>query len=577
MRTLLLVLLLASSGIPAATAATGNGVIAFVRNGHVLTVDPATGTERDLTVGTGPLSWSPDGSQLLYSTYVQDSSISRQIPMVMTADGGSMRALVDDPSQNWSPECWLGPDLAALRTSPLGGGRSDDFYVVHSDGSGLRALTSHFTTTGRLANAQDVCSPAADLVFFIRGLDWYSASADGALLKLPLTAGSVSPSPDGSHLAWMGNDSLFVTGIDGTNATKIADAPTTSWQYLGPAQWSPDGSAIAFPSAVPLCCSDDEPSYYSSVHVVSASGAGERAVTSKPKEQVVPLAWSPDGTRILFRSGFEVAQQDVFVINVDGSCRTRLFSGFSLDFVQGVAWQPVPGKAADPPISCADVGIQGDEFAPPFGLEGAPYSVAVTNDGNLPAADVRVTFTDFTALVPGSLETPSGSCDATSCLVGTVGPGETVMVTANLTSTNEVFSSYVLAQFTAGVSSAGTNSDDTNDSMTRYTRAYGCPGIGTYGPDSFSGTAGNDSYCGLPGADRILGRKGNDRLDGGPGRDVIYGGPDRDRISGGGENDVIYARDGQRDEIDCGLGRDVAFVDRKDSVADCEKVHRGRR
>ncbi len=38
-------------------------------------------------------------------------------------------------------------------------------------------------------------------------------------------------------------------------------------------------------------------------------------------------------------------------------------------------------------------------------------------------------------------------------------------------------------------------------------------------------------------------------------------------------DDVIYARDGGNDEINCGAGNDVAIVDaNEDGVYDCEEV-----
>ena len=43
-------------------------------------------------------------------------------------------------------------------------------------------------------------------------------------------------------------------------------------------------------------------------------------------------------------------------------------------------------------------------------------------------------------------------------------------------------------------------------------------------------------------------------------------------ICGGGGNDVIFARDGKRDVIDGGPGRDTAYVDKGDVVRHVEKV-----
>lgn len=102
--------------------------------------------------------------------------------------------------------------------------------------------------------------------------------------------------------------------------------------------------------------------------------------------------------------------------------------------------------------------------------------------------------------------------------------------------------------------------------------------------DSLAGNAGNDSLLGGTGRDQLLGGLGDDRvqgqsgvdtLSGGGGSDRLTGGTGRDTISGGTGADVIDARDGQRDRISCGPGRDTVIADPRDRVArDCERVGR---
>ena len=157
---------------------------------------------------------------------------------------------------------------------------------------------------------------------------------------------------------------------------------------------------------------------------------------------------------------------------------------------------------------------------------------------------------------------------------------------------------------------------------------YGCPARGSKGPDQvlltaladlFGGGAGddriwglegNDRVCGEAGADRVsggagddslfgddcgtpTGRAGNDVLSGGAGNDRLSGGAGDDRLSGGDGSDVlvggsghnsygagagaddVHARNGRRETIDCGPGRDIARVDRGDRVRSCERVRRG--
>jgi Ca2+-binding RTX toxin-like protein len=110
---------------------------------------------------------------------------------------------------------------------------------------------------------------------------------------------------------------------------------------------------------------------------------------------------------------------------------------------------------------------------------------------------------------------------------------------------------------------------------------------GGFGADALFGQDGNDRLIGehasaerSPGVDpangdTLSGGAGNDHVIGGFGADRITGGAGLDRISGGDANDTIGARDGRRDKVRCGAGRDSVTADRRDSVSrDCERVRR---
>jgi len=89
----------------------------------------------------------------------------------------------------------------------------------------------------------------------------------------------------------------------------------------------------------------------------------------------------------------------------------------------------------------------------------------------------------------------------------------------------------------------------TNPSTKRYWHAYLqiIPCIrGTAGNNRLVGTRGNDKLCGLGGNDTLKGLGGNDRLKGGRGRDTFY------------------SRDGFRDVLLGGTGRDRARVNASD-------------
>jgi RTX calcium-binding nonapeptide repeat (4 copies) len=119
--------------------------------------------------------------------------------------------------------------------------------------------------------------------------------------------------------------------------------------------------------------------------------------------------------------------------------------------------------------------------------------------------------------------------------------------------------------------------------------AHGNRLIGTAGADVIGGLGGDDRIVGRRGSDMLDGGPGLDRIGGGPGADVILGGqggarlvggPGRDEFNavdgkpvGGRGRDVIRARDGHPDVINCGHGRDIAYVDRvEEGVFGCERI-----
>jgi Ca2+-binding RTX toxin-like protein len=125
-------------------------------------------------------------------------------------------------------------------------------------------------------------------------------------------------------------------------------------------------------------------------------------------------------------------------------------------------------------------------------------------------------------------------------------------------------------------------------------RTSACTILGTQKADVLVGTNKADTICALGGSDRIRGRGGDDtifggpgadRIDGGKGRDVIYaakgddrivGGRGHDLLRGGPGKDKLTSRDGIRDALWGGVGRDRARVDRVDHVRQVESVSRRR-
>ena len=95
------------------------------------------------------------------------------------------------------------------------------------------------------------------------------------------------------------------------------------------------------------------------------------------------------------------------------------------------------------------------------------------------------------------------------------------------------------------------------------------------GNDTITTQNGPDTVDGGPGDDRITAGFDNDTVTGGPGRDAIYADSTASycgiftcTLPFG--NDTVNARDGEPDQIDCGVGADRALTDATDTAANCE-------
>ena len=94
---------------------------------------------------------------------------------------------------------------------------------------------------------------------------------------------------------------------------------------------------------------------------------------------------------------------------------------------------------------------------------------------------------------------------------------------------------------------------------------------GGSGRDRLFGQDGRDKLVGGAGANQLFGGSGNDTILGGFLGDTIVGGLGRDMILAGSGNDMIFARDGARDVVRGGYGRDTATLDRRDVRSSIER------
>lgn len=93
------------------------------------------------------------------------------------------------------------------------------------------------------------------------------------------------------------------------------------------------------------------------------------------------------------------------------------------------------------------------------------------------------------------------------------------------------------------------------------------------GNDELNGDSGANRLYGDAGGDVLFGGNGDDYIDGGSGTDQIYG--DSAYLDAGGA-DTLISRDGERDEVTCGVGFDIVTADTLDALfLECDQVDRG--
>ncbi len=296
--------------------------------------------------GEGPTSLlsDPRGVMLVVSGTGSASEI-----YAMRPDGSERQQLthnaVLDGDPDWSPNGSQIVFVSAVDSEPGAPARRRDVFLMNADGSGSHRL---FQSAGGAGAAHPRWSPDGSRISFdsfdpvVAGFQPFVMNSDGSNVRLvramPGENFGLEWSPDGTRFLFISNRSprflwtLYVMPTDGSSDQQLSDDAACTSNLGRAAQWSPDGSSIAF------SCASNLGSWISTMR---ADGTDLVIVTIPATQDSGPV-WSPSGAQIAFASnraaigGNPVTQ--IYLINAGGGPVSPVTSGAARNVVN--AWRP---------------------------------------------------------------------------------------------------------------------------------------------------------------------------------------------------------------------------------------------
>lgn len=142
-------------------------------------------------------------------------------------------------------------------------------------------------------------------------------------------------SPDGGRIAFVvpsasGGSDICVIERDGSNLVNLTQNDAGSSDFRGGLAWAPDGSKIAYE----VVHDRKTPNSNKDVYVMNEDGSNRTRLTYDIAVDEYP-AWSPDGGKVAFSSRFK----GLYVSGLDGASPTKISDDWS--WVSGsFQWSP---------------------------------------------------------------------------------------------------------------------------------------------------------------------------------------------------------------------------------------------
>lgn len=236
--------------------------------------------------------------------FVSNFESANIIVYVMDADGGNQIKLAECgfPILQWSPD---GKRIAFC-------GPENEICIADADGENLSKL--------RLPTTEE------DVIWGLIGLSW---SPDGAEIAV---AGWAFPQPPGEPPS----ADIYAINVESGEARKLTDSPDTSKYEVA---WSPDGRQIAF-----VAINRDSPDYVH-IYVIDTDGSNQRLLVSVPEANwLQKISWSPDGKKLMYVSKVVAGEMEsyygeIYVVDVEDGTITNLTNTPDIDDCDP-AWSP---------------------------------------------------------------------------------------------------------------------------------------------------------------------------------------------------------------------------------------------